>query len=61
METVWNKIKAIFTDKTLRNRVLFVLLALVVFRLLSIIPIPGIDKTKLDAFLSNNQFKTSNQ
>lgn len=56
METVWNKIKAIFTDKTLRNRVLFVLAALVVFRLLSIIPVPGIDKTKLDAFLNNNQF-----
>ncbi len=56
METVWNKIKAIFTDKTLRNRVLFVLVALIVFRLLSIIPIPGIDKIKLDAFLNNNQF-----
>ncbi len=56
METVWNKIKTIFTDKTLRSRVLFVLLALIVFRLLAGIPIPGIDKIKLDAFLSNNQF-----
>ena len=56
METVWNKIKTIFTDKTLRSRVLFVLGALVVFRLLSIIPIPGIDRLKLDAFISNNQF-----
>ncbi len=46
----------IFTDKTLRSRVLFVLGALVVFRLLSIIPIPGIDTIKLQAFLANNQF-----
>lgn len=46
----------IFTDKTLRSRVLFVLGALIVFRLLSIIPIPGIDSIKLQAFLANNQF-----
>ena len=56
METVWNKIKAIFTDKTLRNRVLFVFGALVVFRLLSAIPIPGIDTIKLQTFINNNQF-----
>lgn len=56
METVWNKIKMIFTDKTLRSRILFVLIALVVFRLLSIIPIPGIDTLKLTAFINNNQF-----
>jgi preprotein translocase subunit SecY len=56
MEIVWNKIKAIFTDKTLRNRVLFVFGALVVFRLLSAIPIPGVDAIKLQNFISNNQF-----
>ena len=56
METIFNKIKAIFSDKTLRNRVLFVLGALVVFRLLSAIPIPGVDAIKLQNFLSNNQF-----
>jgi len=55
MEIVWNKIKAIFTDKTLRNRVLFVLGSLVVFRLLSSIPIPGVDPIKLQNFISNNQ------
>ena len=55
MEIVWNKIKAIFTDKTLRNRVLFVLGALVVFRLLATIPIPGVDSVKLQNFISNNQ------
>lgn len=46
----------IFTDKTLRNRVLFVLGALVVFRLLSAIPIPGVDAIKLQNFVTNNQF-----
>lgn len=56
MEIVWNKIKAIFTDRTIRNRILFMLGALVIFRLLATIPIPGIDKVKLDAFLNNNQF-----
>ncbi|MFA6251180.1 MAG: preprotein translocase subunit SecY [Candidatus Paceibacterota bacterium] len=56
MEIVFNKIKAIFTDKTLRNRVLFVLGALVVFRLLSAIPIPGVDAIKLQNFITNNQF-----
>lgn len=56
MEIVWNKIKLIFTDKTLRSRVLFVLGALLVFRLLAAIPIPGIDMVKLAAFINNNQF-----
>lgn len=56
MEKVLLKIKTIFTDKTLRNRVLFVLGSLVVFRLLSAIPIPGVDAIKLQNFISNNQF-----
>jgi len=56
METVWIKIKMMFLDKTLRSRILFVLGALVVFRLLSAIPIPGVDTIKLQNFISNNQF-----
>lgn len=56
MEIIWNKIKIIFTDKSLRSRILFVLGALIVFRLLSIIPVPGIDAMRLQSFLSNNQF-----
>ncbi len=46
----------IFTDKTLRSRVLFVLGAFVIFRLLSAIPIPGIDAIRLQAVINNNQF-----
>src|SRR3989344_4346391 len=56
MQNFWNKIKLIWTDVGLRKRVLFVLFALVVFRLLSAIPIPGIDTLELNRFLSNNQF-----
>ena len=48
--------KLIWTDTTLRKRLLFVLGALIVFRLLSSVPIPGIDTIALTRFLSNNQF-----
>lgn len=47
------KIKLIITDETLRQRVLFVLGALVVFRLLAAIPIPGVDTLALERFLDN--------
>lgn len=56
MQNFLNKVKLIWTDATLRKRVLFVLFALIVFRLLSAIPIPGIDTFELNRFLSNNQF-----
>src|SRR3989344_5659443 len=56
MQNFWNKIKLIWTDMSLRKRILFVLLALVVFRVLAAIPIPGIDTLELNRFLSNNQF-----
>src|SRR3989338_360552 len=56
METFLRKVKLVFEDETLRTRILFVLGALVVFRFLAAIPIPGIDATQLEAFLSNNQF-----
>lgn len=50
------KLKLIVYDKTLRNRVLFVLGALVVFRALAAIPTPGIDVILLEQFFANNQF-----
>lgn len=43
-------------DKSLRTRVLFILGAFVVFRLLSAIPVPGIDSIRLANFIENNQF-----
>lgn len=50
------KIKLVLTDATLRNRVLFVLGALVLFRLLAAIPTPGVNVAALEQFLNNNQF-----
>ncbi len=56
MQNFFSKIKLVWTDRSLRNKVLFVLFSLVVFRLLSAIPIPGIDTLALNRFLTNNQF-----
>ena len=56
MEIVWKKIKMMFSDKILRSRILFILGSLIVFRLLSAIPIPGVDILKLQNFINNNQF-----
>ncbi|MFZ2149866.1 MAG: preprotein translocase subunit SecY [Minisyncoccia bacterium] len=56
MQNFLHKLKLIWTDAGLRKRVMFVLFALIVFRLLSAIPIPGIDTVALSRFLSNNQF-----
>jgi len=48
--------KLAWTDSSLRKKILFVFGALIVFRLLSAIPIPGIDTVELNRFLANNQF-----
>jgi len=56
MQNLLHKLKLIWTDKSLRKKVLFVLGALIVFRLLAAIPIPGIDALQLNRFLTNNQF-----
>ena len=56
MQTFFRKLKVVLTDKTIRNRVLFVLGALVIFRLLAAVPIPGVDQTVLQQFFANNQF-----
>lgn len=56
MQNFWHKIKLIFTDTVLRRRIIFVLFALIVFRALAAIPVPGVDGLALTRFLSNNQF-----
>ena len=56
MDKFLSKIKLVWTDKSLRRKILFVLGGLVIFRLLSAIPIPGIDTVQLNRFLANNQF-----
>ncbi|MCX6752879.1 MAG: preprotein translocase subunit SecY [Candidatus Nomurabacteria bacterium] len=56
MQNFISKVKVVFQDKSLRKRILFVIGALVTFRLLATIPIPGIDAVALSRFISNNQF-----
>lgn len=50
------KLKLALGDSEIRARILFLIGALALFRLLAAVPIPGIDKTALAAFFANNQF-----
>ena len=56
MSTFGSKLKLILTDKDLLGKLGFVLVALVAFRFLATIPVPGIDTAQLEQFFSNNQF-----
>lgn len=49
------KIIQVFKIKDLRNRIIFVLSLLVVFRLLATIPVPGVDVLRLKSFFEGNQ------
>jgi len=51
-----NKLIQIFKRPELRNKVLFILALLAVYRLVANIPIPGIDTSQLRSFFANNQF-----
>lgn len=53
---IFRKIKLVVKDRNLRKRILFVLGALVFFRALASIPIPGVDMVRLNEFFANNQF-----
>jgi preprotein translocase subunit SecY len=54
--TFFTKLRLIAKDAAIRNRILFVIGAFFVFRLLAAIPIPGINQQALEQFFSNNQF-----
>ena len=54
--TFGEKITLAFKDRTLRKRILFVVFAIFIFRLLAAIPIPGVDTARLASFLAGNQF-----
>jgi len=43
MNNFLSKLSLVFKDATLRKRIIFVFAALAVFRLLAVIPIPGVD------------------
>ena len=56
MQNFFHKLKVIVTEPSIRNRVLFVFLALAIFRALAAVPIPGVDQAILEQFFANNQF-----
>lgn len=56
MDKFFAKLKLLLTDRGLRNRILFVLGALALFRVFAAIPIPGVNVEQLEQFFSNNQF-----
>jgi preprotein translocase subunit SecY len=56
MNSFKDRLVMVFKDPILRRRILFALGILVVFRLLAVIPIPGIDPLKLKSLFTNNQF-----
>lgn len=52
----FQKLKFIFLDESLRQRILFLLTGLVLFTVLRSIPIPGVNKNDLADFLASQQF-----
>lgn len=56
MNTLLHKLKIIVSDEAIRTRVLFVLFALFIFRVLAAVVIPGVDQVVLRQFFENNEF-----
>jgi preprotein translocase subunit SecY len=56
MNSIFHKIGTVIKDPAIRKRVLFTIGALIVFRLLATIPIPGVDHDNLSRLLAGNQF-----
>jgi preprotein translocase subunit SecY len=56
MQNFWHKFVTALKDPVLRRRIGFTIGALVVFRLLATIPIPGVDVANLSKLLSSSQF-----
>jgi preprotein translocase subunit SecY len=55
METLLSKLSLVIKDRSLRNRLFFLLGMLALFRVLATIPVPGVDVTRLHQLFSNNQ------
>lgn len=51
-----DNIIAVFKNKDIRKKIIFILAMLVVFRIGASIPIPGVDLQKLSSFFNTNQF-----
>lgn len=55
MKNFWEKMSAALKDPMLRKRIGFTIIALVIFRALAAIPIPGVDAANLASYLTSNQ------
>ncbi len=55
MTTFFERIKRVFLNKSLRNKILFVFGILIVYRFLSHVPVPGIPTDKLASYFASNQ------
>ncbi len=55
MKNAWHYFKTLATDRILRRRILFVIGAMIVFRVLAAIPIPGVDPSRISGLLANSQ------
>src|SRR4030042_2356701 len=53
---MWQTVTQIFKHKDLRGKILYTLLLLVIFRVVSLIPIPGVDLDQLGQLFAQNQF-----
>ncbi len=56
IKTFFEKLRLIVKDTSLSKKILFILGAFVVFRLMAAIPIPGVDTASLQQFFNSNQF-----
>jgi preprotein translocase subunit SecY len=54
--TFWQKLTIAFKDRTIRNKILFLLGMLIIFRLLAAVPVPGVDVFQLQSLIQSNQF-----
>jgi preprotein translocase subunit SecY len=56
MHSFVSKLTLLLTDESLRNRLLFLVGILFVFRVLASIPVPGVNAAQLALFFQNSQF-----
>lgn len=53
---MFKKILKALRTRDLRNKILFTVALLVLYRVVAHIPLPGVDPTQLAEFVRNNQF-----
>lgn len=52
---MWEKLEQVWKIRDVRNKVLFVIAMLVIFRLVSHVPVPGVNTENLRSYLAGNQ------